>query len=166
MSISKDGVSVVEGSLVVPTGARFAIVASRFNHFIVDRLVESALDALVRHGAKAEQITLVHVPGAWEISFAVDRIAASKKVDAVIALGAVIRGSTPHFEYVSGEVAHGVTAASLRSRVPVAFGVLTTDSIEQAIERAGTKAGNKGWDAAVCAVEMVALSRALDDAGF
>jgi 6,7-dimethyl-8-ribityllumazine synthase len=166
MSISKEAVRVVEGGLVVPAGARFAIVASRFNHFIVDRLVEGAIDALVRHGAAPKQITLVRVPGAWEIPVAVDRVAASKKVDAVLALAAVIRGSTPHFEYVAGEVAKGVAAASMRSRVPIAFGVLTTDSIEQAIERAGTKAGNKGWDAAVSAIEMVALSRALDDAGF
>jgi 6,7-dimethyl-8-ribityllumazine synthase len=165
MSISKEAVRVVEGGLVVPAGARFAIVASRFNHFIVDRLVEGAIDALVRHGAAPKQITLVRVPGAWEIPVAVDRVAASKKVDAVLALAAVIRGSTPHFDYVAGEVAKGVAAASMRSRVPIAFGVLTTDSIEQAIERAGTKAGNKGWDAAVSAIEMVALSRALDDAG-
>jgi 6,7-dimethyl-8-ribityllumazine synthase len=165
MSISKEGVRVVEGGLVVPPGARFAIVASRFNHFIVDRLVEGAIDALVRHGAATDQITLIRVPGAWEISTAVERVAASKKVDAVIALGAVIRGSTPHFDYVAGEAARGAAAASMHSRVPVAFGVLTTDTIEQAIERAGTKAGNKGSDAAICAVEMVALSRALDDAG-
>jgi 6,7-dimethyl-8-ribityllumazine synthase len=165
MSISKEAVRVVEGGLVVPAGARFAIVASRFNHFIVDRLVEGAIDALVRHGAAPKQIMLVRVPGAWEIPVAVDRVAASKKVDAVLALAAVIRGSTPHFDYVAGEVAKGVAAASMRSRVPIAFGVLTTDSIEQAIERAGTKAGNKGWDAALSAIEMVALSRALDDAG-
>jgi 6,7-dimethyl-8-ribityllumazine synthase len=165
MSIAKDGLSVVEGHLVVPAGARFVLVASRFNHFIVDRLVEGAIDALVRHGATLTQITLVRVPGAWEIPVVVDRVAASKKVDAVIALAAVIRGSTPHFDYVAGEVAKGVATASLRSQVPVAFGVLTTDSIEQAIERAGTKAGNKGWDAAVSAIEMVALSRALADAG-
>ncbi len=165
MSGSKEGLSVVEGTLIVPAGARFVIVASRFNHFIVDRLVEGAIDALQRHGAAATQITLVRVPGAWEISLVVDRVASSKKVDGVVALAAVIRGSTPHFDYVASEVAKGVGAASLRSRVPVAFGVLTTDTIEQAVERAGTKAGNKGWDAAVCAIEMVALSRALDDAG-
>jgi 6,7-dimethyl-8-ribityllumazine synthase len=165
MSISKEVVRIVEGGLVVPAGARFALVASRFNHFIVDRLVEGALDALARHGAAPQEITLIRVPGAWEIPLAVDRVASSKKVDAVIALAAVIRGSTPHFEYVAGEVAKGVAVASLRSHIPIAFGVLTTDSIEQAIERAGTKAGNKGWDAAVSAIEMVALSRALDDAG-
>jgi len=156
----------IEGNVVVPKGARFALVASRFNHFIVDHLVSGALDALVRHGGDASRITLVRVPGAWEIPLTVQRIAASKKVDAVIALAAVIRGSTPHFDYVSSEVSKGVASASLASGVPIAFGVLTTDSIEQAIERAGTKAGNKGWDAAVTAIEMVSLSRALGEAGF
>jgi 6,7-dimethyl-8-ribityllumazine synthase len=165
MTVSKDAPRLVEGNLVVPTGARFAVVASRFNHFIVDRLVEGALDALARHGAAPKQVTLVRVPGAWEIPVVVDRIAGSKKVDAVIALAAVIRGSTPHFDYVAGEVTKGIAAASLRTHVPVAMGVLTTDSIEQAVERAGTKAGNKGWDAAVCAIEMVSLARALDQAG-
>ncbi len=165
MSTSKQGLCVVEGGLVVPSGARFAVVASRFNHFIVERLTEGAIDALVRHGAALEHVTLIRVPGAWEIPVTVDRVAASKKVDAVIALAAVIRGATPHFEYVAGEVAKGVAAASMRSRVPITFGVLTTDTLEQAIDRAGAKAGNKGWDAAVSAIEMVALSRALDDAG-
>jgi 6,7-dimethyl-8-ribityllumazine synthase len=165
MTANKDAPRVVEGNLVVPTGARFAVVASRFNHFIVDRLVEGALDALARHGAAPKQVTLVRVPGAWEIPVVVDRIAGSKKVDAVIALAAVIRGSTPHFDYVAGEVTKGIAHASLRTQVPVAMGVLTTDSIEQAIERAGTKAGNKGWDAAVSAIEMVSLARALNQAG-
>jgi len=165
MSVSKEGPRVIEGSLVVPSGARFAVVASRFNHFIVDRLVDGALDALVRHGASPKQVTLVRVPGAWEVPVVVDRIAASKKVDAIVALAAVIRGSTPHFDYVAAEVTKGIAAASLRSHVPIAMGVLTTDSIEQAVERAGTKAGNKGWDAAVSAIEMVSLGRALDQAG-
>jgi 6,7-dimethyl-8-ribityllumazine synthase len=162
----------VEGTLVVPKGARFGIVASRFNHFIVDHLVGGALDALVRHGADEANITIVRVPGAWEIPLVVQRLARggsgpkAKKLDAVIALSAVIRGSTPHFDYVAGEVAKGTASASLATGVPVAFGVLTTDSIEQAIERAGTKAGNKGWDAAVSAIEMVSLDRALDSAGF
>jgi 6,7-dimethyl-8-ribityllumazine synthase len=156
---------VVEGSLVIPKGARFAIVASRFNHFIVDRLVEGAVDALVRHGAASSAITVVRVPGAWELPLVARRLAASKKVDAVIALGAVIRGATPHFDYVAGEAAKGVAAAAASSDVPIAFGVLTTETIEQAVERAGTKAGNKGWDAAVSAIEMVSLARALDDAG-
>jgi 6,7-dimethyl-8-ribityllumazine synthase len=156
---------IVEGTLVVPEGARFAVVASRFNHFIVDKLVEGALDALTRHGGAPGLVTLVRVPGAWEIPVVVDRLASGTKVDAVIALAAVIRGSTPHFDYVAGEVTKGIATAALRSHVPVSMGVLTTDSIEQAVERAGTKAGNKGWDAAVSAIEMVSLARALDQAG-
>ncbi|MBV9947074.1 MAG: 6,7-dimethyl-8-ribityllumazine synthase [Myxococcales bacterium] len=156
---------VVEGNLLVPQGARFALVASRFNHFIVDRLVEGALDALVRHGAPADAVTVVRVPGAWELPLVVRRIARSRKVDAVIALGAVIRGATPHFDYVAGEAAKGLAGAAHASDVLIVFGVLTTDTIEQAVERAGTKSGNKGWDAAVSAIEMVTLARALDDAG-
>jgi 6,7-dimethyl-8-ribityllumazine synthase len=159
-------IHVVEGALVVPAGARFALVASRFNHFIVDRLVDGALDGLVRHGADPALVTLVRVPGAWEVPLVVQRLARSGKVDAVIALAAVIRGSTPHFDYVSSEVSKGVAGASLDAKVPVAFGVLTTDTIEQAIERAGTKAGNKGWDAAMTAIEMVSLAQALGGAGF
>jgi 6,7-dimethyl-8-ribityllumazine synthase len=155
----------IEGTLVVPKGARFAIVASRFNHFVVDRLVEGAMDALVRHGATPAAILIIRVPGAWELPLVARRVAASKKVDAVIALGAVIRGATPHFDYVAGEAVKGLGVASESTHVPIAFGVLTTDSIEQAVERAGTKAGNKGWDAALSAIEMVSLSRALDDAG-
>ncbi len=157
---------IIEGQLVAPANARFAIVASRFNHFIVDRLVEGALDAIARHGGDLGKTTLVRVPGAWEIPIVVKRLCQSKKVDAVIALAAVIRGSTPHFDYVASEVSKGTAHASLDSGVPVAFGVLTTDSIEQAVERAGTKAGNKGWDAAVTAIEMVSLARALKTAGF
>jgi len=156
---------VIEGNLIVPKGARFAIVASRFNHFVVDRLVEGAVDALVRHGADAKGVTVVRVPGAWELPIVARRLAASGKLDAIIALGAVIRGATPHFDYVAGEAAKGLAGAAHASTVPIVFGVLTTDTIEQAVERAGTKAGNKGWDAAVGAIEMVALSRALDDAG-
>jgi len=181
---------VLEGNLIVPKGARFAIVASRFNHFIVDRLVEGALDAIARHGGDADACTLVRVPGAWEIPLAIQRIARgprgrspddvgpptekggaarnkrTRRVDGIIALAAVIRGSTPHFDYVAGEVAKGVAQVSLASGVPIAFGVLTTDTIEQAVERAGTKAGNKGWDAAMSAIEMVSLERAFDGAGF
>jgi 6,7-dimethyl-8-ribityllumazine synthase len=169
---------VIEGGLVVPPGARFVLVASRFNHFIVDRLVEGALDAIVRHGGAPEDVRIVRVPGAWEIPTVVGRIAGSQRrgeargdagaartVDAIIALGAVIRGSTPHFDYVAAEVTKGIATVSLQTGVPVAFGVLTTDSIEQAIERAGTKSGNKGWEAALGAIEMVALSRSLDEAG-
>jgi 6,7-dimethyl-8-ribityllumazine synthase len=156
----------IEGTLVVPKGARFAIVAARFNSFIVERLVEGALDALKRHGAELENVSVVRVPGAWEIPFACARLAKSDKLDAVIALGAVIRGSTPHFEHVSSEVSKGVAQVALSSGTPVAFGVLTTDTIEQAIERAGTKAGNKGFDAALAAIELVSLGHALEEAGF
>ena len=156
---------IVEGTLVCPKGARIAIVSARFNHFIVDRLVEGALDAVARHGGDLAKVTIVRVPGAWEIPVAVQRIAHGKKVDAIIALAAVIRGSTPHFDYVASEVSKGVANVSIATGVPVSFGVLTTDSIEQAVERAGTKHGNKGWDAAVSALEMISLSKALDAAG-
>jgi 6,7-dimethyl-8-ribityllumazine synthase len=156
---------IVEGGLVVARGTKIAIVASRFNHFIVDRLVDGAVDAIVRHGGEATDITLVKVPGAWEIPVVVRRLAMSKKVDAIVALGAVIRGSTPHFDYVASEVSKGVAHVSMDTGVPIAFGVLTTDSIEQAVERAGTKAGNKGWEAAVSAIEMVALGKSLEAAG-
>lgn len=156
---------VIEGQLIVPQGARFALIASRFNHFIVDRLVDGALDAIARHGGSLENATIIRVPGAWEIPIVVSRLAHRKNVDAVIALGAVIRGSTPHFDYVASEVSKGIATVSLQTGIPVAFGVLTTDTIEQAIERAGTKAGNKGWEAAVSAIEMVALGVALDGAG-
>jgi 6,7-dimethyl-8-ribityllumazine synthase len=156
---------IVEGTLVCPKGARIAIVSSRFNHFIVDRLVEGALDAVARHGGDLAKVTIVRVPGAWEIPVTVQRIAHGKKVDAIIALAAVIRGSTPHFDYVASEVSKGVANVSIATGVPISFGVLTTDSIEQAVERAGTKHGNKGWDAAVSALEMISLSKALDAAG-
>lgn len=157
--------SLIEGKLSVAPGARFAIVAGRFNSFITEQLAAGAIDTLVRHGADASNISVVKVPGAWEIPLACARITRGKKVDAVIALGAVIRGGTPHFDYVAGEVSKGVAMASLNSSIPVAFGVLTTDSIEQAIERAGTKAGNKGAEAAMAAIEMVNLNDALSDAG-
>jgi 6,7-dimethyl-8-ribityllumazine synthase len=156
---------IIEGNLVAPKGARFAVVASRFNHFVVDRLVEGAVDALVRHGVAPQNVSVVKVPGAWELPLVARRLAKSGKVDAVIALGAVIRGATPHFDYVAGEAAKGLASAAHGSDVPIVFGVLTTESIEQAIERAGTKSGNKGADAAVSAIEMVSLGRALDDAG-
>lgn len=158
---------VIEGGLLVPEGARFAIVSSRFNNFIVDRLVEGALDALHRHGCDPKNVSIVRVPGAWEMPPVVRRIVESKKVDGVVAVGTVIRGSTPHFDYISAEVSKGLAHTGLDNpNVPVAFGVLTTDSIEQAIERAGTKAGNKGFDAALSVIEMVALQRSLDAAGF
>lgn len=159
---------IIEGRLVLPPAVRIAVVASRFNHFIVDRLVDGALDAIARHGGEDADVTLVRVPGAWEIPSAVARIAKSAKAApaAIIALGAVIRGSTPHFDYVAGEVTKGIATVSLDSGVPIAMGILTTDTIEQAIERAGTKAGNKGWEAAVSAIEMISLDASLRGAGF
>lgn len=157
--------SYIEGKLQVAPSSRFAIVAGRFNSFITEQLVEGAIDTLVRHGADPGKISVVKVPGAWEIPLACARVAKAKKVDAVIAVGAVIRGGTPHFDYVAGEVSKGVAQVAMTSAVPIAFGVLTTDSIEQAIERAGTKAGNKGAEAALAAIEMVSLSEALSDAG-
>ncbi len=146
-------VNVIEGKLDA-TGMKVGVAVSRFNSFICDRLVEGAVDALVRHGAAESDIDVVRVPGAFEIPLAAKRMSASGRYDAVICLGAVIRGATPHFEYVSAEVSKGVASVSLDSGVPIAFGVLTTDTIEQAIERAGTKAGNKGFEAAVTAIEM------------
>lgn len=146
------------------TGLRFAIVAARFNSFIVDPLVAGAIDAIVRSGGSADAITLVRCPGAWELPQVVRRLAAAGGYDAIIALGAVIRGSTPHFDYVAGEAAGGLAAAATVSSAPVIFGVLTTDTIEQAIERAGTKAGNKGFDAAMSAIEMARLFEALPKA--
>ena len=142
-------------------GYRFGLVVSRFNDFISSKLVEGAVDALKRHGATEEQLLLVKVPGAFEIPLTAKKLAESGKVDAVICLGAVIRGSTPHFDYVAAEVSKGIAVVSLETKVPVAFGVLTTDNLEQAIERAGTKSGNKGWDAAVAAMEMVNLFKQL-----
>lgn len=150
-------VRTVEGDLQ-GQGLKVAIVVSRFNSFITDRLVEGALDALRRHGVKDQDISLVKVPGSFEIPLAA-RKASAGKVDAVIALGALIRGGTPHFEYLSAEVTKGVAMVTLETGVPVAFGVLTTDTIEQAIERAGTKAGNKGFEAALSAIEMAKLLR-------
>ncbi|MCX5878092.1 MAG: 6,7-dimethyl-8-ribityllumazine synthase [Deltaproteobacteria bacterium] len=142
-------------------GYRFGLVVSRFNDFISSKLVEGAVDALKRHGATEEQLLLVKVPGAFEIPLVAKKLAESGKVDAVICLGAVIRGSTPHFDYVAAEVSKGIAMVSLDTKVPVAFGVLTTDNLEQAIERAGTKSGNKGWDAALAAMEMVDLLKQL-----
>jgi 6,7-dimethyl-8-ribityllumazine synthase len=155
----------IEGALVVPAGARIAVVASRFNHLVVDRLVEGALDAIARHGGDMDKVTLVHVPGAWELPQALSHAAKTGQYDALVALGAVIRGATPHFDLVAGEANSGCARVAAASGLPVAFGVLTTDSIEQALERAGTKAGNKGWDAALTAIEMLNLYRALDSVG-
>ncbi|MBP1729188.1 MAG: 6,7-dimethyl-8-ribityllumazine synthase [Deltaproteobacteria bacterium] len=142
----------IEGKLDA-TGLTFGIVVGRFNSFIAERLLEGALDGLVRHGADDARIDVLRVPGAFEIPLAAQKMAARRKYDAVICLGAVIRGSTPHFDYVAGEVSKGVASVSLESGLPVIFGILTTDTIEQAVERAGTKAGNKGFDAAVTAIE-------------
>lgn len=147
---------IIEGSLV-SKGKKFGIVVSRFNEFISNKLLGGALDALQRHGVKDDEITVAWVPGSFEIPIAAKRMADSAKYDAIIALGAVIRGSTPHFDYVAAEVSKGVAQISLSGKTPVMFGVLTTDTIEQAIERAGTKAGNKGFDAAAAAIEMVNL---------
>ncbi len=146
----------IEGNLIAE-GKKFAIVVARFNDFIGDRLTGGALDALTRCGARSEDIDLVKVPGAFEIPLIAKKMAMVKKYNAVICLGAVIRGATSHFDYVSAEVSKGIAQVSIESEIPVIFGVLTTDTIEQAIERAGTKAGNKGWDAAMAAVEMANL---------
>ncbi|HEX2730417.1 MAG TPA: 6,7-dimethyl-8-ribityllumazine synthase [Polyangiaceae bacterium] len=155
----------IEGTLLAPKDAKFVLIAARFNELIVGQLISGAHDTLRRHGVTEEHITLVRVPGAWELPVVCQRLARSKKFDALIVLGAVIRGSTPHFDYVAGSAARGAEHASLEYDVPVAFGLLTTDTIEQAIERAGTKAGNKGADAALAALEMVNLSRELSEAG-
>lgn len=146
----------VEGTLR-GEGKRFAIVVSRFNSFITERLLEGAMDCLLRHGTEAKSVTVVRVPGAWEIPITAKHAAANDAYDGVICLGAVIRGGTPHFDYVAAEVSKGVAAVGLETGKPVTFGVLTTDTIEQAVERAGTKAGNKGWEAAETALEMVDL---------
>jgi 6,7-dimethyl-8-ribityllumazine synthase len=149
-------IKITEGNLSAQ-GRTVCIVASRFNSFIVDQLQAGAIDALVRHGADKANIHLVKAPGAYELPLVVQRVAASKKYDAIIAIGAVIRGGTPHFEYVAGECVKGISSVSLKYDIPVAFGVLTVDTIEQAIERAGTKAGNKGAEAAMSAIEMMSL---------
>ncbi|QTH63851.1 6,7-dimethyl-8-ribityllumazine synthase [Psychrosphaera ytuae] len=147
--------NVIEGNFRA-TGKKFAIVVSRFNHFVVDSLLEGAVDALERHGeVNSDDITIVYVPGAYELPLAAKKIAKRGDVDAIIAIGAVIRGGTPHFDFVAGECNKGLAAVSLETDIPVSFGVITTDSIEQAIERSGTKAGNKGGEAALGALEMV-----------
>lgn len=149
---------LIQGDLSAK-GLKFGIVASRFNEFITAKLVEGALDGLSRHGAAESDIEVLRVPGSFEIPLAAQAMARSKKYHAVICLGAVIRGATPHFEYVSAEVSKGVAAVSMETGLPVIFGVLTTDTIEQAIERAGSKSGNKGWDAALSAIEMANLMK-------
>lgn len=151
----------IEGELIV-NGAKFGILVSRFNGFIVDRLVEGALDTLRRHGAEDGNIEIVRIPGAFEMPIAAQRMAATTKYDVIIALGAVIRGGTPHFDYVAGECTKGLATVSMQHNIPITFGVLTVDTIEQAIERAGTKAGNKGAEAAITAIEMVNLLQKLE----
>ncbi|HEV2131204.1 MAG TPA: 6,7-dimethyl-8-ribityllumazine synthase [Longimicrobiaceae bacterium] len=143
-------------------GRRFGIAIGRFNEFITRQLLAGARDCLLRHGVADEDIEVAWVPGAWEVPAALRRLARTGRFDALIALGAVVRGATPHFDYVAGEAAHGSSAVAAAADLPVSFGVLTTDTLEQAIERAGTKAGNKGWDAALAALEMVDLFARLD----
>jgi 6,7-dimethyl-8-ribityllumazine synthase len=150
---------ILEGKLSA-AGLRFALIVSRFNDFVVGRLQEGAIDAIVRHGGDEKNIEIIKVPGAFEIPLIAKKAAKSGKYDAVICLGAVIRGATPHFDYVAAEVSKGIATVGLETEVPITFGVLTTDNIEQAIERAGSKSGNKGWDAAVSAIEMISLLKA------
>ena len=150
----------LEGKLSA-TGLKYALVVSRFNSFLTDKLVEGALDCLVRHGAAEKDQTVAHVPGAIEIPATAARLVATNKYDGVICLGAVVRGATPHFDYVAAESSKGIAKLSMESKAPVIFGVITTDTLEQAIERAGTKSGNKGWDAALAAIEMVNLYKAI-----
>ncbi len=156
-----DKIKTTEGDLVA-RDMRFAIVAARFNEFIVESLIKGAVECLRRHGASGSDVELVRVPGSYEMPLAVSKVAASRRADGIIALGAVIRGGTPHFDYVAGECVRGLSAASREHGVPVGFGVLTVDTIEQAIERAGTKAGNKGEEAALAVIEMISLLRQLD----
>ncbi|MFV0476695.1 MAG: 6,7-dimethyl-8-ribityllumazine synthase [Parahaliea sp.] len=154
-------IATIEGNFTHSKG-RYAIVVGRWNSFVVEHLLEGAIDTLRRHGVDNEQLTIVRAPGAFEIPLVCQKVAKAGKHDAIIALGAVIRGGTPHFEYVAGECTKGLAQVSMDSGVPVAFGVLTVDSIEQAVERAGTKAGNKGAEAALSALEMVSLLDNLD----
>ncbi|RLJ70173.1 6,7-dimethyl-8-ribityllumazine synthase [Hydrogenivirga caldilitoris] len=142
-------------------GIRFAIVAARFNHLLVDRLVEGAIDCILRHGGSEDNIELARVPGSWEIPVAVKKFLEREDIDAVIALGVLVRGSTPHFDYIAAEVSKGIANLSIDTGKPVSFGVVTADTLEQAIERAGTKMGNKGWEAALSAIEMANLFKKL-----
>lgn len=153
------GIKTVEGNFQDAGQARYAIIVSRFNSLIVERLLEGAIDTLRRHGVQEDQVAIIRIPGAYELPLATQSVARTGRYDAIIALGCVIRGATPHFDYVAGEATKGIAQVSLNEDVPIAFGLLTTDSIEQAIERAGTKAGNKGVDAAMTAMEMVSLLR-------
>ncbi|AKH21742.1 6,7-dimethyl-8-ribityllumazine synthase [Sedimenticola thiotaurini] len=154
-------IKTIEGSLTVQN-ARFCLVVARFNSFVVESLLDGAIDALKRHGAGDADITVVRVPGAFEMPLVLEKLAAKGGYDAIVALGAVIRGGTPHFDFVAGECVKGMAQVTLKHQVPIAFGVLTVDTIEQAIERAGTKAGNKGAEAAMSAIEMVNVLRQID----
>ncbi|MDU6159285.1 MAG: 6,7-dimethyl-8-ribityllumazine synthase [Acinetobacter sp.] len=151
----------IEGLLHLASEGRYAILVGRFNSFVVEHLLDGAIDTLKRHGVNEDNITVIHAPGAWELPIVAKKLATSNQFDAIIALGAVIRGSTPHFDFVAGECAKGLGVVALESNLPVINGVLTTDSIEQAIERSGTKAGNKGSEAALTAIEMVNLLKAI-----
>lgn len=151
---------IIEGNFQ-NADAKYAILVGRFNSFVVESLLQGSIDTLKRHGVSEDNITIVRAPGAWELPLVAKKLAASQKFDAIIALGAVIRGGTPHFDYVAGECAKGLGVVGLDAGIPVAFGVLTTDSIEQAIERSGTKAGNKGVDATMTAIEMLSLLKAI-----
>ncbi|CAG1770646.1 6,7-dimethyl-8-ribityllumazine synthase [uncultured bacterium] len=144
----------INGALTAD-GQKYAIIVGRFNNFITAKLLDGALDCLLRHGASEDDVTVVRVPGSFEIPVTAEKLAATKQFDAIICLSALIRGATPHFDYIAAEVTKGIAQVSLAHGLPITFGVLTTDSIEQAIERAGTKSGNKGWDAAISAIEMV-----------
>ena len=156
-----DRIKTTEADVIVKDG-RFAIVAARFNDFIVESLIKGSLHCLRQHGASDGDIEIIRVPGAFEMPIAVDKVAATRRFDGIIALGAVIRGGTPHFDYVAGECVKGITAASLKHGIPIGNGVLTVDTIEQAIKRAGTKAGNKGEEATLAVIEMVNLLRRID----
>ena len=155
-------INTIEGDFTPPQDARFALVAARFNSFIVQSLINGAIDTLRRHGVPATNIDLIWTPGSFELPLAAQRLAAGERYDGIVALGAVIRGGTPHFEYVAGECTKGLASVSLQYNIPIGFGVLTVDSIDQAVERAGTKAGNKGAEAAMSVLEMVSLLRRLE----
>lgn len=154
-------VRIIEGQLSA-SGLRFGLVVSRFNALVADRLLEGALDCLIRHGAREEDLTVVKVPGAWELPLAADRLASGGKFQAVVALGALIRGETPHFDVIAAECAKGLAQVGLARQLPVVFGVLTCDTMDQALDRAGGKAGNKGWEAALAAIEMAQVWRAME----
>ena len=152
--------NIIEGELQA-NGLRFGIVVSRFNDFITSKLLDGALDALLRHGALEEDINIIRVPGSFEIPMVARKMALKGTYNAIICLGTVIRGATPHFDYIAAEVSKGIASASMETGVPIAFGIITSDTIEQAVERAGTKSGNKGWDAAITAIEMAQLLKKL-----